>query len=77
MVAVGVAVGVAVLAPVNVADGVQVYVLAPLTENVCEAPLHIEYVLLAKEYVGVGLTVKVTVAGVKFPQPAVLVPVTL
>jgi hypothetical protein len=34
VVVVGLAVGVAVFAPVNVAVGVQVYVLAPLTENV-------------------------------------------
>ena len=45
----GLAVGLAVLAPVNVADGVQVYVVAPLTVNVFELPLQIVYELATNE----------------------------
>ncbi len=77
MVVTGAAVGVAVLAPVKVAAGVQVYVLAPLTERPCEPPLQMVYEFAASEYVGFGFTVTVTVAGVVFPQPLALVPVTL
>ena len=72
----GLAVGLAVLAPVNVADGVQVYVVAPLTVNVFELPLQIVYELATNEDGGKGVLCKVSVKGPLGAQP-LAVPATV
>ena len=74
---VGLAVGLAVLGFVKVADGVQVYVdpVPALTVNVCDPPLHIVYAFPVNVYVGNGLTTREPV--VVFVQEVAAVPVNV